>query len=140
MIYGSKDLFKNIPQLKFLIPIVMSQFWHLIKWFYKMKKFLNCTSKVTFSQIITFSGLNVENLLCIKPSFCAVWTVGNKNVFIRDHLQISLLILTHFQQMFNFYTSWKYQKFSEIFRGYRSGTLIENGLNEFNELMNFYLP
>ena len=35
--------------------------------------------------------------------------------------------LTHFQPIFHFYTTWKH-RFSDIFRGYRSGTLVENGL------------
>ena len=39
--------------------------------------------------------------------------------------------LTHFQPMFHFYTSWKHRKnwrFSDVFREYRSGTLVDNGL------------
>ena len=43
--------------------------------------------------------------------------------------------LTHFQPMFYFCTSWKHQKtggFSDVFSGYRSGTLVENGLRACN--------
>ena len=37
--------------------------------------------------------------------------------------------LTHFQPMLRIYTPWKHQKTSGfVFRGYRSGTLVENGL------------
>ena len=64
-----------------------------------MKKFLSCASKVTFSQILISSGLNIENLYGIKSSFWAVCPVGNKNVLIRDRLQISLLILSEFKRI-----------------------------------------
>ena len=40
-------------------------------------------------------------------------------------------LLTHFQPVFHFYTPWKHQKtggFSDVFRGYRNRTLLENGL------------
>ena len=36
------------------------------------------------------------------------------------------MLLTHFQAMFHFYTSPP--PFSDVFRGYRSGTFVENGL------------
>ena len=38
--------------------------------------------------------------------------------------------LTHFQPMFHFYNPWKQKTagFFYVFRGYRSGTLVENGL------------
>ena len=39
--------------------------------------------------------------------------------------------LTHFQPMFHFYIPRKHQKtfrFSDVFREYRSGTSVENGL------------
>ena len=39
--------------------------------------------------------------------------------------------LSHFQPMFHFYTPWKHQKtsgFTDVFRGCRSRTLVENGL------------
>ena len=35
-------------------------------------------------------------------------------------------VLTHFQPMFHFYAPWKNRRFSDVFRGYRSGTLVEN--------------
>ena len=35
-------------------------------------------------------------------------------------------VLTHFQPMFHFYAPWKNRIFSDVFRGYRSGTLVEN--------------
>ena len=41
-------------------------------------------------------------------------------------------ILTHFRLMFHFFNPLKTsesQRFSDVFRGYRSGTLVENGLN-----------
>ena len=40
-------------------------------------------------------------------------------------------LLTHFQPVFHFYTPWKHQKtggFSDVFRGYRNRTFLENGL------------
>ena len=39
--------------------------------------------------------------------------------------------LTHFPLMFHFYTpmkTWENRRFSDVFRGYRVGTLVENGL------------
>ena len=40
--------------------------------------------------------------------------------------------LTHFQSIFRFYTPWKYQRTSGLlmFSGYKSGTLVENGLRK----------
>ena len=35
--------------------------------------------------------------------------------------------------MFHFYTPWN-RRFSDIFRGYRNGTLVENGLNTVSEI------
>ena len=49
-------------------------------------------------------------------------------------IQVQMLLrccLTHFQPMFYFYNPWKYKKnlrFSDVFRGYRSGKLVKNGL------------
>ena len=39
--------------------------------------------------------------------------------------------MKHFQPMFHFHTLWKYRKTSYflMFQRYRSGTLVENGLN-----------
>ena len=53
--------------------------------------------------------------------------------FHNNHLisNAGKLNLTHFQPMFHFYTPWKHHKtygFLNFFRGYRSGTLVENGL------------
>ena len=58
--------------------------------------------------------------------------------FVAGDTNINLLIpnntitnLTYFLPMCHIYTPWKHQKtlrFSDIFRGYRSGTLVENGL------------
>ena len=39
-------------------------------------------------------------------------------------------MLTHFQPTFHFYTPWKHQKTG----GFRSGTLVENGLTSVYEL------
>ena len=48
-------------------------------------------------------------------------------VFMKDRFHISLL--THFQPMLHFYTPWKHQKtYGDVFKGYRSWTLGENGL------------
>ena len=47
--------------------------------------------------------------------------------------------LSQFQPMFHFYTPWKHQKtsgFTDVFRGYRSGTLIENGLMFLQDFLN----
>ena len=38
----------------------------------------------------------------------------------------SMKTLIHFQPMFHFYTPWKHQ--CDVFRGYRTGTLVENRL------------
>ena len=49
-----------------------------------------------------------------------------------------------FQPMFHFYTPWKHQKnlrFSAVFWGYRSGTLVEHGLlSKFNQNNQHLLP
>ena len=38
--------------------------------------------------------------------------------------------LIHFSPIFNFYTPWKHKKYPFfVFRGYRSGTLVENVLH-----------
>ena len=47
-----------------------------------------------------------------------------QDVFIKTNV----CWVTHFQTMFHFYTPWKHQK-NWCFRGYRRGTLVENGLN-----------
>ena len=44
-----------------------------------------------------------------------------------------VILLTHLQPMFHFYASRK-QRFSDVFRGCRSATLVEYGLNK-----NFYI-
>ena len=41
----------------------------------------------------------------------------------------SLSYLTHFKPMIYFYTPWKNQRFSDVFRGYRNEILAQNGLN-----------
>ena len=45
-------------------------------------------------------------------------------------------LLNHFQPIFFFCTPWKQKtsRFLIFFRGYRSGTLVENGLNKFWEI------
>ena len=43
-------------------------------------------------------------------------------------------ILTYFRLMFHFFNPLKTsesQRFSDVFRGYGSGTLVENGLNSY---------
>ena len=43
---------------------------------------------------------------------------------------LDLELLTYFQPLSHFYIAWKHQKtFSDVFRGYWRGTLVENGLN-----------
>ena len=44
-------------------------------------------------------------------------------------LRSKISLLTHFQPMFHFHTPWKHQKTRGfyVFRGYRSGTFVENG-------------
>ena len=37
-----------------------------------------------------------------------------------------------------FYTPWKRQRFSDVFRGYRNGTLPRKGLTHFMSLISFY--
>ena len=45
-------------------------------------------------------------------------------------ISFEVLFLTHFRPSFHFYTTRKHQlRFCDVFRGYRSGTLVENGLN-----------
>ena len=51
--------------------------------------------------------------------------------------------LTHFQHMFDFYTPWKHQKTSGFLMfsgGYRSGTLVENGLIKKASVKNLLVP
>ena len=59
-----------------------------------------------------------------------------------DLPQTSLLLLTHFQLMFHYYTPPKTSenlRFYDVFKGFRSGTAVENGLSEFKKLINFYI-
>ena len=42
------------------------------------------------------------------------------------------MLLTDFQAMFHFYTPPPPPPFSDVFRGYRSGTFVENGLIQKN--------
>ena len=47
------------------------------------------------------------------------------------YVEVLHKLLTHFQPMFHFYNPWKHQKtsgFLLVFKGYRSGALVENGL------------
>ena len=53
------------------------------------------------------------------------------NVCLTILWALGIIGLTHFQPVFHFYTPWKHLKtssFSYVFRGYRRGTLVENGL------------
>ena len=54
-------------------------------------------------------------------------------LYFRNCHLILLLILTHFQPMFHFYTPLKSENlwFYDVFRVYRSRALLENGLREF---------
>ena len=50
-----------------------------------------------------------------------------RKIFISDvHVFCWKLILIYFQLGFQFYTPWKHH--TDVFREYRSGTLVENGL------------
>ena len=47
-------------------------------------------------------------------------------------------LLTHFWPMFPFHTGWKYQKtigFSDVFWGYKMGTLARNGLKKIRDFV-----
>ena len=63
-------------------------------------------------------------------SFPMSFTKLSKKLFCRIIL-CHCFWLSHFRPMFPFYTAWKRQKtfwFSDVFRGYRKGTLAWNGL------------
>ena len=47
------------------------------------------------------------------------------------------LVLTHFQPIYHFYIPWN-QRFSDVFRGYRSGILARNRL-VVNNIKHYYL-
>ena len=50
-------------------------------------------------------------------------------------IYLNYMLLTHFQPMCHFYTHWKHQnklRFSDVFKRYRSRTLVENGLMTFS--------
>ena len=64
----------------------------------------------------------------LKTYFLENWNMDiNLNSWIH---QTFLRTLTDFQPMFHFYTPWKHKKTPVFgfFRGYRSGTLVENRL------------
>ena len=84
----------------------------------------------------------------LKPEVCRCfqgWKWVNLNIYllkVQDFLArfwFKILELTHFQQMFHFYTAWKHtrwnRRFSDVFRRHRSGTLVENGLISLLQLL-----
>ena len=81
---------------------------------------------------MAFHGLKIANCAQLGVAFKDTsWTeilhvkAGSHSRFF--HRWAVSPSLTHFQPIFHFYTTWKH-RFSDIFRGYRSGTLVENGL------------
>ena len=71
-------------------------------------------------------------LILIRNSKCWINNISESiaiNKFSNEN------VINPFQPMFYFCTSWKHQKTggcSDVFRGYRSGTLVENGLRACN--------
>ena len=60
-------------------------------------------------------------------------TIQQRSRSNKKAMTIAKISLTHFWPMFPFYTPWKHQKtkvfwFSGVFRGYKMGTLVRNGL------------
>ena len=75
-----------------------------------------------FFRVFSYNVVQAQNFFC----------AGKLITILNCSISLELLILTHFQQMLHFYTPWKHQKtegFSDVFRGYRSGTLVETVLN-----------
>ena len=63
---------------------------------------------------------------------CLTWAPLSSNV--------QMITLTHFQPTFHFYTPWKTSenwRFSDVFKGYRSGTLVKNRLTNEMESIKF---
>ena len=75
------------------------------------------------SFVKTVNGLRKKLIVLFlqKYFFTVVWQV------LKCDSIFSWLCLTHFQPMYHFYTPWKHQ--TDDFRGYRSETLVENGLS-----------
>ena len=78
----------------------------------------------------------------LQPLVCIWWSI-NQNRRFHFIFAIYFLVLwlfrsywqntslTHFKPMLHFYTPWKHKKtrrFSDVFRGYGSGPLVENAL------------
>ena len=82
--------------------------------------------------LVFFGGYSLFHLfkVCLqkKPWFCFY-----KQVLKLFHGLYQFYCLTHFQPMFHFYNPWKHQnlRFSDVFRGYRSETMIEDGLKSY---------
>ena len=77
-----------------------------------------------FAKIV--NGINAVNYFCKKLHVYV--RLGFECVSEMD-LLVKESYLNHFQPMFHFYAPENLRK-PEVFRGYKSGTLVENGLSE----------
>ena len=93
---------KNIWKTFFLLLLLLLLFFH---WSYKNG----------FTFIFKSLAVHEQWLFYLRP--INFFSLGSSNVFL----------LTHFRPIFSFYTLWKYQKTSHVFRGYSKGILLRNG-------------
>ena len=80
--------------------------------------YIQKVSQSKSTDLLLLEVTKVQNVLVVVTDDDS----GNEDVLVRDHLQISLLILTRYSPVFFIYTPWKHQKtfrFSDVFRGYR---------------------
>ena len=87
-------------------------------------------SCLVMKPIVSCFLLSLFFMLC----YLIIFFLLNKTIrpFLKQYLTLIGEVLTHFQPMFHFCTPLKTsenRRFSDAFRGYRSGTLVENELN-----------
>ena len=81
--------------------------------------------------IFRFVKILVKKIFEIFKSF---WTLLTVSIYLPFKMPLSILALSHFRSMFPFYIpenvlkTSENQRFSDVFRGYRKGTLAWNGL------------
>ena len=120
----------------FQVSFTSKQLWELILTFFDPKP-----AFPVFSVNLYFTGLlqksmKKQKIINCKPPSNPLEMykrplVLTKLSCIESSTKVTIIPLTHFQTMFHFYTPLKTSenlRFSYVFRGYRSGTLVESGL------------
>ena len=96
-------------------------------------------------EIIPITKVYLEEIYCFcllktQRTFITCYGITCYNSFCI--LRESLVILTHLEPKFHFYTPWKHQKifqsFFDVFMGYRSGVLVQNRLTTLRRFDNWW--